>query len=182
MPVFAIAPVLTLLNDAYGIGTSDPGALRAPQASLFASIAEALFGDSDLPWGMVWIGAAVAVGLLILDARLKRSGSRFRAHVMPVAVGIYLPIAIMVPIFLGGLISQRLKNLSKSATHNGVLIASGLIAGEAIAGILIAIPKTVATEMTIPVPVADSVPLSLAGLAAAMVLIHRFASRTSGPD
>ena len=181
VPVFTIAPVLTLLNDAYGIGTSDPGALRAPQASLFASIAEALFGDSDLPWGMVWIGAAVAVGLLILDARLKRSGSRFRAHVMPVAVGIYLPIAIMVPIFLGGLISQRLKNRSKSATHNGVLIASGLIAGEAIAGILIAIPKTVATEMAIPVPVADSVPLSLAGLAAAMVLIHRFASRTSGP-
>lgn len=178
LPVFTIAPVLTLLHSAYGIGTDAPGALRAPQATLFASIADALFGDSGLPWDMVWIGGGIAIGLLVLDEFLKRSGSRFRAHVMPVAVGIYLPMALMVPIFLGGLMSQHLKRRSAAASRNGVLIASGLIAGEAIAGILIAIPRTVATEMTIPVPVADSPVLSLAGLGVAMALIYWFARST----
>lgn len=177
IPIFAIAPVLTLLHNAYGIGTDAPGALRAPQATLFAAIAEALFGDSDLPWTMVWIGVAIALGILVVDGMLERAGSRFRAHVMPVAVGIYLPLSLMVPIFLGGLISRQLKRLGEGTTRQSVLISSGLIAGEAIAGILIAIPKTVATDIEIPIPVADSQALSLAGLAAAMYLIYRFASR-----
>ena len=177
IPIFAIAPVLTLLHNAYGIGTDAPGALRAPQATLFAAIAEALFGDSDLPWTMVWIGVAIALGILVVDGMLERAGSRFRAHVMPVAVGIYLPLSLMVPIFLGGLISRQLKRLGEGTTRQSVLISSGLIAGEAIAGILIAIPKTVATDIEIPIPVADSQALSLAGLAAAMYLIYRFAAR-----
>lgn len=177
IPIFAIAPVLTLLHNAYGIGTDAPGALRAPQATLFAAIAEALFGDSDLPWNMVWIGVAIALGILVVDGMLERAGSRFRAHVMPVAVGIYLPLSLMVPIFLGGLISRQLKRLGEGTTRQSVLISSGLIAGEAIAGILIAIPKTVATDIEIPIPVADSQALSLAGLAAAMYLIYRFAAR-----
>ncbi len=180
IPIFTIAPVLTLLHNAYGIGTDAEGALRAPQATLFASIAKALFGDSDLPWNMVWIGGFIAIGLVVLDGFLKRAGSRFRAHVMPVAVGIYLPIAVMVPIFLGGLISQRLSNRSEAAKRNGVLLASGLIAGEAIAGILIAIPKTALPKSAIPFFEADSLLLSLGGLAAAMVLIHRFASKDTG--
>lgn len=178
IPIFAIAPVLTLLHNAYGIGTDAPGALRAPQATLFAAIAEALFGDSDLPWNMVWIGVGIALGILVIDGMLERSGSRFRAHVMPVAVGIYLPLSLMVPIFLGGLISRQLKSLGEATTRQSVLISSGLIAGEAIAGILIAIPKTVATDVQIPIPVIDSQALSLAGLATAMYLIYRFASRT----
>ncbi len=175
VPAFAIAPILTLLHNAYGIGTDAPGALRAPQATLFASIAEAMFGSTDLPWNMVWIGAGIAVALLILDTFLERAGSRFRAHVMPVAVGIYLPLALMVPIFLGGVISSLLKRRSKGALHNGVLIGSGLIAGEAIAGILIAVPRTLPqfAGMQIPVPVFDSLGLSVLGLGAAMWAIHR---------
>lgn len=179
VPVFTIAPVLTLLHRAYGIGTGEPDALLAPQATLFASIAEGLFGDSNIPWNMVWIGALIAIGIVLFDGFLQRSGSRFRAHVMPVAVGIYLPISLMVPIFLGGLISQRLQERSKGARHKGLLIASGLIAGEAIAGILIAIPKTLFTGIEIPVPLVDSLWLSLAALAAVMFLIDRFASRDS---
>ena len=182
IPIFAIAPVLTLLHEAYGIGTDEPGSLRAPQATLFASIADGLFGDSGLPWDLVWMGAVIAVGLLVLDGFLKRAGSRYRAHVMPVAVGIYLPISLMVPIFLGGLISSQLKKRSERARHNGVLISSGLIAGEAIAGILIAIPKTVATEMEIPMVLADSMGLSLLGVALAMYLIHHFSTRSAAPD
>lgn len=179
VPVFTIAPVLTLLHRAYGIGTGEPNALLAPQATLFASIAEGLFGDSSIPWNMVWIGALIAVGIVLFDGFLQRSGSRFRAHIMPVAVGIYLPLSLMVPIFLGGLISQRLQERSEGARHKGLLIASGLIAGEAIAGILIAIPKTLFTGIEIPVPLVDSLWLSLAALAAVMFLIERFASRGS---
>ena len=179
VPVFTIAPVLTLLHRAYGIGTGEPNALLAPQATLFASIAEGLFGDSSIPWNMVWIGALIAVGIVLFDGFLQRSGSRFRAHVMPVAVGIYLPLSLMVPIFLGGLISQRLQKRSEGARHKGLLIASGLIAGEAIAGILIAIPKTLLTGIEIPVTLVDSLWLSLAALAAVMFLIDRFASRSS---
>lgn len=179
VPVFTIAPVLTLLHRAYGIGTGEPNALLAPQATLFASIAEGLFGDSNIPWNMVWIGALIAIGIVLFDGFLQRSGSRFRAHVMPVAVGIYLPISLMVPIFLGGLISQRLQERSEGARHTGLLIASGLIAGEAIAGILIAIPKTLFTGIEIPVPLVDSLWLSVAALAAVMFLIDRFASRDS---
>ena len=175
VPTFAIAPILTLLHNAYGIGTGAPDALRAPQATLFASIAKAMFGSAELPWNMVWIGAAIAGGLLILDAFLERSGSRFRAHVMPVAVGIYLPLALMVPIFLGGIVSVLLKRTSEAAVHNGVLISSGLIAGEAIAGILIAIPKTLPqfAGVQIPIPVVDSLGISTLGIFAAMWVIYR---------
>lgn len=179
VPVFTIAPVLTLLHKAYGIGTGEPNALLAPQATLFASIAEGLFGDSSIPWNMVWIGALIAVVIVLFDGFLQRSGSRFRAHVMPVAVGIYLPLSLMVPIFLGGLISQRLQKRSEGARHKGLLIASGLIAGEAIAGILIAIPKTLLSGIEIPVTLVDSLWLSLAALAAVMFLIDHFASRSS---
>lgn len=179
IPVFAIAPVLTLLHSAYGIGTDAPGALRAPQATLFASIAEALFGDADLPWTMVWIGAIIACGILMLDNALQKSGSRFRAHVMPVAVGIYLPLALMVPIFLGGLLARKLQNRAAGGGHDGVLVASGLIAGEAIAGILIAIPKTMAPDYEIPIPVLDSLGLSALAVAGAMYWIYRASARTT---
>lgn len=139
LPTLLIAPVLTVLHQAYGIGTGGENALRAPQATLFASIAEALFGDSELPWNMVSIGMAIAVGLLALDAYLRSSGSRFRTPVMPVAVGIYLPLGLSAPIFLGGLLAHALGRRGDAARNRGILIGSGLIAGEAMAGILIAL-------------------------------------------
>ena len=170
-PTALIAPVLTLLHNAYGIGTGGEQSLRAPQATLFANIAKALFGDSDMPWAMVGIGAAVALGLLVLDGMLKKSGSRFRTHVMPVAVGIYLPLGLSVPIFIGGLIAHYLAKLGEGAKHRGVLIASGLIAGEAIAGILIAIPRSL-SDREYPIPFLDSDLLSLAGFALVMWIIY----------
>ncbi len=179
IPAFSIAPILSLLHNAYGIGTDAPGALRAPQASLFASITDALFGDASLPWNMVWIGVAIALSLLMLDSFLERSGSRFRAHIMPVAVGIYLPLALMVPIFLGGWLSELIQKHSKRAKQASVLIASGLIAGEAIAGILIAIPKTLPDLFgrDFPIPVIDSLGVSVAGIAVAMFCIYWFSVR-----
>ena len=182
LPAFIIAPILTLLHRGYGIGTGGEQALRAPQASLFAGIAKALFEGTGLPWTMTAIGVGIAVGLIILDRYLRHSGSRFRAHVMPVAVGIYLPLALSTPILIGGVLSALLAKQSANhsqasadaAQHKAVLIASGLIAGEAIAGILIAIPRT--AGMDLPIPVIDSNLLSLAALAAVIVLIYRQAA------
>jgi putative OPT family oligopeptide transporter len=181
VPTFAIAPILTLLQRGYGIGTGGEQALRAPQATLFASIAGALFGGGNLPWTMVGIGMAVALALIALDEVLRRGGSRFRAHVMPVAVGIYLPLSLSVPILAGGLLNFWLHKKTarageaaqETAQHTAVLIASGLIAGEAIAGILIAAPRTLGVEL--PIPVLDSNLLSLLGLLAVFLWMARAA-------
>jgi putative OPT family oligopeptide transporter len=145
IPAFFFAPILTLLHNAYGIGTGEPGALRAPQAALFASLAEGFFGDGDLPWNLVIIGMGIGAALIFGDSLLKRANSSFRLHVMPVAVGIYLPVALDVPILIGGLIrfilERRRSAADKAAgeTGSGVLFGSGLIAGEALMGIGIAI-------------------------------------------
>ena len=177
-PTVVIAPVLTLLHNAYGIGTGGEQSLRAPQATLFANIAQALFGDAAMPWTMVGIGAGIAVALLALDGRLKAAGSRFRAHLMPVAVGIYLPLGLSVPIFVGGLIHHALAKRGEAATNRGVLLASGLIAGEAIAGILIAGLLT-ATTMKFPIPALDSALVSLGAFGLAGWLVWRSGAKAA---
>jgi putative OPT family oligopeptide transporter len=136
---------MSVLHKGYGIGTGEPGSLRAPQAALFASLTKGFFGGEGLPWDMIAIGAAIGVGLIVLNRILELSGSSFRAHVMPVAVGIYLPLSLDIPIFLGGLIrylfGRRTSREGLSGAHDpGILYGSGLIAGEAIMGIVLAIP------------------------------------------
>ena len=83
---------------------------------------------------MVAIGAVVALVLLACDAYLKNAGSKFRTHVMPVAVGIYLPLGLSVPIFFGGLLAHWIKKRGEAARNRATLIGSGLIAGEAMGG------------------------------------------------
>jgi putative OPT family oligopeptide transporter len=146
-----MAPVLNLLLKAYGIGvpTADhPNPLIAPQATLMASVAKGMFGG-ELPWGMIAIGALIGVGIILVDEYLKRSKAPFRAPVLAVAVGIYLPLELSVPIFLGGLIAWLVERklgihddspAAERAKQNGVLFAAGLITGEALMGIFIAIP------------------------------------------
>ena len=95
-----MAPVLQILHDAYGIGSRE---LAAPQASLFASLARGFFGDERLPWGLVALGAGIGVAVLALDAVLARRGG-FRLHLMPIAVGLYLPFGLALPILIGGMI------------------------------------------------------------------------------
>lgn len=185
LPVLVIAPILTLLHSAYGIGGDGPEALRAPQATLFASITEALFNRTGLPWVMVGIGAVLAVVLIATDEVLKRRGSSFRTHVMAVAVGIYLPLALSVPIFLGGLVAWALSRLggraAELARNHATLIGSGLIAGEAIAGILIAVIRTLpqTADWVLPIPVLDSHLVSAAAILAAAVVIW-YLSRQAG--
>ena len=185
VPTFLIAPVLTLLHNAYGIGTGGEQSLRAPQATLFASIAQALFGGASLPWNMVTIGAVIGVILLITDQMLRRAGSRFSTPVMPVAVGIYLPVSLSVPILTGGILSYVLMRKAtrfgqaavEQANHRAVLISSGLIAGEAVAGILIAIPRTLPqfADRKLPIEVFnfDTSSLTVAVLAALLWVMYR---------
>lgn len=138
-----MAPVLTLLHKAWGIGSKE---LSAPQAGLFASLAKGFFGEGSLPWGLVLFGGVLGILIHLLDLRLEKKGASFRMHLMPVAVGIYLPFGISVPIVIGGLLSTfvkrgRDKELEKDgpeASHAGVLFASGIIAGESLVGVLIA--------------------------------------------
>jgi putative OPT family oligopeptide transporter len=146
-----MAPVLNLLAKAYGIGvpTADhPNPLLAPQATLMASVAKGLFGG-ELPWDLIWIGAAVGAVIIICDEILKKRGANFRTPVLAAAVGIYLPLDLTVPIFLGGLLAHLVERAA--GVHNdpdaaerihrkGVLFSAGLITGEALLGIVIAIP------------------------------------------
>jgi len=146
-----MAPVLNLLLKAYGIGVptaEHPSPLIAPQATLMASVAKGMFGG-HLPWGMIAIGGAIGVAVILWDQWLKARGSEFRAPVLAVAVGIYLPLELAVPIFIGGLIAWLVERKlgvhgetpeAERAKRNGMLFAAGLITGEALMGIFIAIP------------------------------------------
>ena len=146
-----MAPVLNLLAAAYGIGVpseAHPKPLLAPQATLMASVAQGMFGGA-LPWDMVAIGALVGIAIIVLDEILKARKSDFRVPVLAAAVGIYLPLELMTPIFLGGLLAHFAQRSmgpgmsaadSERANRKGILFASGMITGEALTGILIAIP------------------------------------------
>lgn len=159
-----LGPVLILIEQAYGIGVpteAHPNPLAAPQATLMASVAEGVF-ERDLPWTMIIIGMVIAVAVIVLDQIQERRGAEFRLPVLAVAVGIYLPFELTVPIFIGGIISwavkrglekrkamatgeekNRLQKLGEAANNRGLLFASGLITGEALIGILMAIPIVV---------------------------------------
>jgi len=141
-----MAPVLNLLQEAYGIGSKT---LPAPQANLMASVAKGLFGG-ELPWTMIAIGGVVGALTIALDGWLKARGSRFRVPVLAAAIGIYLPLELMVPIFLGGLLAHMIERFHKVSPDDeagldrvhrpGVLFSAGLITGEALMGIGIALP------------------------------------------
>ena len=139
-----MAPIMQLLheNTPGGIGGRE---LAAPQAGLFASLADGFFGDGVLPWDMVAIGSVLGIILLIGDSFLESKNSAFRLHLMPVAVGIYLPFGLSTPILIGGLIAHFIlaENDSEKNPDNvlqgGVLLASGLIAGESLMGIILAL-------------------------------------------
>ncbi|MEB1610700.1 oligopeptide transporter, OPT family [Xanthomonas campestris pv. campestris] len=141
-----MAPVLNLLAEAYGIGSKT---LPAPQAMLMASVAKGLFGG-QLPWAIIAIGAGVGAVIIAVDEWLKITGKRFRVPVLAAAIGIYLPLELMVPIFIGGLIAHLVERFHKIRADDedgrdrvhrpGVLFAAGLITGEALMGIGIALP------------------------------------------
>ena len=147
-----MAPVLSILAQAYGIGAptaEHPNPLSAPQATLMASVAKGMFGG-ELPWGIIAIGAVIGAVIIAIDESLKARGSSFRVPVLAAAIGIYLPLELMVPIFLGGLLAYFVeKRQGIVGTHDeslrdrvhrpGVLFSAGLITGEALMGIAVGV-------------------------------------------
>ena len=138
-----MAPVLQLLhnNTPGGIGGRE---LSAPQATLFKSLVEGLFGRGDLPWDMVAIGVGVGCVILVIDKVLEGRQASFRMHVMPIAVGMYLPFGLVTPILIGGLLAHIIRGGEQGAAadqrlHRGILFASGMIAGESLMGVGIAL-------------------------------------------
>ncbi len=201
----ALAPILDLLFQAYGLGDifpregMDPSqALQAPQATLMSSVADGVFRQ-DLPWNMITIGALIAAAIIVLDKYLERRGAAFRAPVLAVAVGVYLPLELTVPIFVGGLIAflaQRslrrrqdqiggevaYEEAVRKAKRRGLLFASGLITGEALVGILLAIPFAAAQSTQVLAlapegfaPVADA--LGLVAFGCFIAWLYRVARR-----
>jgi putative OPT family oligopeptide transporter len=162
-----MAPVLNLLAKAYGIGVATeahPNPLAAPQATLMASVAKGMFGGK-LPWDMIFIGMGIGAAIIAFDELLKARKAGFRVPVLAAAIGIYLPLELMVPIFLGGLLAHVVERRHGvfGADHDtldrvhrpGVLFAAGLITGEALMGILIAIPIVLtarADVLALPMP------------------------------
>lgn len=132
----AIGGVLKLLDAAWGFGSAE---LSAPQATLMKMIIEGVM-NGNLPWTLVFIGVFIAVVIEILGI-----------PVLPVAIGLYLPLEMSVPIMIGGVIKYFIsKKESKEDAENeaggGVLFCSGLIAGEGIIGIVLAILAVLGAE------------------------------------
>jgi len=186
-----MAPVLNLLAQAYGIGVpteAHPNPLLAPQANLMASVAQGIFGG-ELPWTMIGIGAAIGAVIIALDEFLKKSGATFRTPVLACAVGIYLPIELSVPIFSGGLVAHLVERRLKPGDaegerekihQKGTLFSAGLITGEALMGIFIAIPIVVVGSgevLALPDVWHFAGWLGLLMLASVAVLLYRLAVR-----
>ena len=133
---FVMSPVLNLLHNNIegGIGGRE---LSAPQASLFASLARGFSGESELPWNMIGYGVLVGIIILAIDWYLKKNKYKFRAHLMPIAVGMYLPFGLATPILIGGIMAHLYSKDKPVADHDrvlhrGMLFSSGVIAGEAL--------------------------------------------------
>jgi putative OPT family oligopeptide transporter len=128
---FFIAFAVVLLGEAFGFGSTE---IPAPQATLMKTVVDGVL-QANLPWGLVLIGAAFAIVAELLSVPS-----------LPFAVGIYLPLSTMTPIFVGGVIKdiiekvtrKRATDFAEKQTDAGVLLGSGLIAGEGIMGIMVA--------------------------------------------
>jgi putative OPT family oligopeptide transporter len=158
---FLAAPLMAFLDRAFGIGSEK---LLAPQASMFSAMAKGLFMEgSSLPWNMICLGVALSVLLILLGEWLKRRGSNFGISPMAVAVGIYLPFTTTLPILLGGivhlLVSRKYHGSQKldSAIQAGTVICAGLVAGEALTGIFLAVP--IGLDVQLPLALIRSIPV-----------------------
>ncbi len=177
----ALPLILSILNSGYGFGSGE-GQLAAPQATLMKSVADGVFNQS-LPWTMVIIGAGIGLFFIVLDELLKRRKAQFRTPVLAVAVGIYLPLELDVAIFLGGLVAllAQLRNKGKEKParklleNKGLLFAAGLITGEAIMGILLAIPAAAGNKAQFYV--SDTTAVPVLGLAVLFVLMGELYKR-----
>ncbi|GBF11897.1 OPT family oligopeptide transporter [Tepidibacillus infernus] len=139
-----IGLVLTLLNEAWGFGSNE---LPAPQATLMRLVIEGVMGG-NLPWTLIFVGIGVGVAIELLGL-----------PVLPIAIGLYLPIHLSTPIMVGGIVRGILnRKLNKNGEEDqkvsqkidsGILFASGLIAGEGLIGILLAVFAVLGVDLVL---------------------------------
>jgi len=128
---FFIAMAVFLLGESFGFGSEE---IPAPQATLMKTVVDGVL-QADLPWSLVLIGASFAIVAELLGVPS-----------LPFSVGIYLPLKTMSPVFVGGIIrrivvahqEKQPEDIGKKQTRAGILMSSGLIAGEGVMGVLIA--------------------------------------------
>lgn len=126
---FAIGATLYLLDSAWGFGSEE---LAAPQATLMKMVVEGIM-NGNLPWGLILVGVFIAIVVEIVGI-----------PVLPFAIGVYLPVQLNACIMVGGIIRlffDKMKNEDrrKKATNSGILFCSGMIAGEGIVGLILAV-------------------------------------------
>ena len=189
----SIPPVLNLLVKAYGFaGAANVGALSqnplpAPQATLISALAQGVVGG-NLEWRMIGIGALVGVGLIILDATMGAM-NRLRLPPLAVGLGIYLPMSATFAVIIGTLTAVWYQRATRGASNPerterlGTLVASGLIVGESLWGVLNAgLIVWLSKEAPIGL-VADDFPpakwLGVLGFAAIVVWLYRWMARRS---
>ena len=142
-----IPPVLDLLNQAYGF-TGAPGAdpakaLAAPQAALISALAKGVI-QGDLNWNLIGIGALIGVVMIVVDAFLRKNVKGASMPPLAVGLGIYLPTSTTLMISIGAIVGhiyeRRAERSAKPefSKQLGVLLASGMIVGEGLLGVIIA--------------------------------------------
>src|SRR5213083_330598 len=155
-----IPPVLDLMNHTYGFagapGADPSRALPAPQAGLISSLAQGVIA-ADIDWSLIGIGAFIGVGIVFLDEILGRTTKHMRVPPLAVGLGIYLPtsstLMIVVGAVAGWFYDRRADRTPRpgAAKQLGVLLASGLIVGEGIIQVVIAVIKSLSSK---PAPLA----------------------------
>jgi len=140
VPALAMGGILLLLNQAYGLGTPD---LPAPQATLMSLVVNGIM-EGNLPVALVLVGVMIGVVVELMGIRA-----------LPFAIGLYLPMGTTLMIGVGGILAYLTRLISKDAStkQRGVLIGSGLIAGDALTGVLIALLAVTGIISTEPNPI-----------------------------
>lgn len=175
--------ILYLLDQSYGIGravSENGNYLPAPQAALMAELAESVFAKT-LDWKFVILGAAIAVCFILLDLICRYFKCQQRFHVLAIAIGIYLPLALSTVLLVGALIALLVKYKSgkKDAAQSqqaGILLASGLVTGEALMGVLLAMVVTFIMPLASPIEYAE-----ITGICGFLLVAYYLYKRTRRP-
>ena len=157
---FAIGGTLYLLDQAWGFGSQELG---APQATLMKMIIEGVMGG-DLPWNLVFIGVVIAIIIEVLGI-----------PVLPFAIGVYLPVQLNACIMVGGLVRlafdkmKKDEDKKKAIVSDGILFCSGMIAGEGLVGILLAVLAVFGVNKAIDLSGVLNLPAAVANVGSLVV-------------
>jgi putative OPT family oligopeptide transporter len=188
-----IPPILNLLAKAYGfagaanVGVVAPNPLPAPQATLISALAQGVIGG-NLDWKMIGIGALVGVGLILLDTVLGAM-KKLRIPPLAVGIGIYLPMSATFAVIIGAVVSHWYDGRARRTPNPerterlGTLVASGLIVGESLwgvinAGLIVAFSKDAPIGI-VPEDFAPAPWLGLFGFVGAIVWLYGWMLRRS---